>query len=225
MKKAIVVAIVLGLVASGAMGASLINDGDFESQSQIMDGSYTAGSSPYGVWLGSSVWQKVYGNLNGIPNTYASHSQYSDVKLVQAFDATSAGITTGTPLRLTFDYILQDAYNGNVSVVGLNNGQRILTYGGGAVEGDMVLSPQDLEETSGWVRGVTHNMTVHENYDSLAVVFTFSADTEAARGVDNVNLEKGNKASGAIPEPVTLVGLAVALGGIGGYMRQRRRGT
>lgn len=225
MKKAIVFLVTLGVVSSGAMGASLINDGDFESPTPIISGSYTAGSSPYGQWLGSAVWQKVYGDLNGFTNAYASHAQYSDVKLVQAFDPAASGITAGTPLRLTFDYILQNAYSGQVSVVGLNDGQRILTYGGGAVEGDHILSPQDLEETSGWVRGVTQNMTVQENYDSIAVVFTFSADTEGQRGIDNVELDKVNHSTGAMPEPLTIVGLMAALGGMGGYMRKRRQQT
>ena len=97
--------------------------------------------------------------------------------------------------------------------------------GGGAVEGDHILSPQDLEETSGWVRGVTQNMTVQENYDSIAVVFTFSADTEGQRGIDNVELDKVDNSTGAMPEPLTIVGLMAALGGMGGYMRKRRQQT
>ncbi len=223
MRKIILMAAVAALVipisqaSAVTTGVNLLTGGNFEGGLVLNTGPFTAGvPSQYNKWIRHG-WEIASGGQSGPTDDYAQHQLWSDLKLVQAVNANALGIGSGQRMNLKFDYILEGSfYEGttNVKVVGLNSGQQIETWGGGVIEGSTILSEM-LAGTDSW-KSKGHNFIVDGDYDAIAVVFTFSSDYEQYdRGVDNVSLT-------AVPEPVTMLGVLMGTGMIGGYLKRRR---
>ncbi len=195
-------------------GEPLLTGGNFEGGLVLTNGPFTAGApGQYNKWL-TNGWEIASGGQVGATDDFGKQGIGSGLKILQAVDAKGLEIKPGRRMKINFDYILGGSGDAGVQVIGLYSGDQIETVSGGAIGGSSIFS-ELLAGTDGWERQ-SHNFIVEEDYDAIAVVFSFSGDGSGGiRGIDNINLT-------ALPEPATMLAFLMGTGMIGRYLKRRR---
>ncbi len=223
MRKIILMAAVAALVipisqaSAVTSGVPLLTGGNFEGGLVLTNGPFTAGApGQYDKWI-TDGWEIASGGQAGATDDYGKHGTGSGLKLLQAVDAKGLKIKSGQRMYVQFDSLLQGSFGKSgtsIKVVGLNSGDKIETAAGGSIGGSDILS-ELLEGTDGW-ETQRHNFIVDDDYDAIAIVFSYSSNDEnGIRGVDNINLQ-------AMPEPITMLSFLMGTGMIGRYLKRRR---
>lgn len=170
----------------------------------------------------SNRWSIQSGGICAAPcsGTFAQH-------LVQATDNTNllyyglsgAGVTAGTTLTLSLDFISSNRA-GRAYLVGMTYGQHALDpfapwFAPGDTNDGVVLASQALSSGSWASTSFSHTLT--QAWDVFVVAFEMGGTT-GMRGIDNVRLETPP----TVPEAGTLALLGLGLAGVGLLYRCRR---
>jgi hypothetical protein len=240
MKTARLLAAVVALVVfSSVARANLVNDGDFQNGSQVVYGSLTPSTGPYGAWLGThgggvtagltDWWIVAESDAGKAAGDYYAKHFVNTSKLYQGIDINaSTTLPIGSLLSLSFDYIYSGGFTGSqqsaVYLLGFLGGEPNLDPwfpGAPFPFGDVLYSATLSSFTSAWTPFSASGISVTKDYDSLALVFFAGAfgstGIPGIRGIDNITLNS------TVPEPSAMLLIGPGLAGLAVLRRKLKR--